>query len=121
MWFDSDLQSVWHEGFRPALEEVGYRPIRLDFFEHVNSVSDEILARIRSARLVVADFTGQRGGVYFEAGFAAGLGKPLIWTVREDELANLHFDVRQYNHIAWKDPKDLSIRLINRISALFPV
>ncbi len=37
-------------------------------------------------RFMIADFTGHRGGVYFEAGFAHGLGIPVIWTCREDQL-----------------------------------
>jgi len=35
-------------------------------------------------RFIVADFTGQRGGVYFEAGYALGLRKPVIWTCKRD-------------------------------------
>jgi hypothetical protein len=42
--------------------------------------------------LLVADFTGQRGGVYWEAGFAQGLGIPVIRTCKSDELWKLHFD-----------------------------
>ena len=32
------------------------------------------MAEIRRSRFVVADYTGQVNGVYFEAGFALGLG-----------------------------------------------
>jgi len=51
----------------------------------------------------VGDFTVDRGGIYFEAGYALGLGLPVIWLVREDELAKVHFDNRQYNFVAWRD------------------
>ena len=40
--------------------------------------------RPRHGGLVVADFTGHRGGVYFEAGFARGLGIPVVWTCHKE-------------------------------------
>ena len=46
--------------------------MRIDRHEHVNKIDDEIIAEIRRARFVVADFThgdtGGRGSVYYEAG-----------------------------------------------------
>ena len=59
----------------------------------------------------MGDFTGQRGGVYFEAGFAMGLGLPVIWLVRKDEVEKLHFDTRQYAHIAYESAEDLKQKL----------
>ena len=47
---------------------------------------------------MVADFTCEkgkvRGGVYYEAGFAQGIGIPVIWTVAKDSLDDVHFDTR---------------------------
>ena len=37
---------------------------------------------------MVCDLTGYRGGVYFEAGFASGLGLPVIYTCRKDWAKN---------------------------------
>jgi len=85
--------------------------------EHINRIDDEIIAHIKAASFVVADFTGHRGGVYFEAGFALGLDLPVIWCCRKDHLAELHFDIRQYNCIDWETPDELSMRLQNRIEA----
>ena len=60
-------------------------------------------ARIKRSRFLVADVTGGRQGVYFEGGFAKGLGLPVIWTCSHGTDAELkkwmHFDTRQYNHI----------------------
>ena len=74
---------------------------------------------IRRSRFVVADFTGQRGGVYFEAGYALGLGLRVIWLCRDGELKDVHFDTRQYNFLVWKagEYADLAKRLQNRIEA----
>jgi len=32
-----------------------------------------------------------------------GLGRQVIWTCRDDDLKNVHFDTRQYNHIVGKN------------------
>ena len=65
----------------------------------------------------MADVTNHRQGVYFEAGYALGLGIPVIWTCRKDDLDNCHFDTRQYNHIVWETPEELATALEHRIRA----
>ncbi len=115
MWFGAVVKPAFHEGIAPAIEDTGYRPIMLDLEEHSESIIDRILAEIKEARFVVADFTGQRGGVYFEAGFARGLGSNVIWTCRKDDMANRHFDIQGFNVIDWSTPADLRERLSARI------
>src|SRR5690606_9512644 len=118
MSFDPALNSAFDSGIRPAVEDdCGMRVVRVDRVEHNGIVNDLILASIRSAQLVVADVTQQRSGVYFEAGFALGLGRTVIWTCRDDDLQNVHFDTRQYSHVVWQNPEDLRQRLANRIKA----
>ncbi|RMF96265.1 MAG: hypothetical protein D6734_03900 [Candidatus Schekmanbacteria bacterium] len=117
MWFNQSMDKAWEHGIKPALKETGYKPIRIDLLEHNEKICDRIIAEIRKSGLLVADFTGHRGGVYFEAGFALGLGIPVIWTCKEDDKDNLHFDTRQYNHVIWKNALDLKQKLINRILA----
>ena len=117
MWFDEDLKSAYEIGFQVGILNAGYDPVRVDRVEHANRIDDEIIAHIRMASFVVADFTGHRGGVYFEAGFALGLGRQVIWTCQKDDMQDLHFDIRQYNTIDWDNPKDLATRLQHRIEA----
>jgi nucleoside 2-deoxyribosyltransferase len=117
MSFAPELDAAWAEGFEPALRDAGWVPLRMDRLHHNERIDDRIVAEIRRSGLVVADFTGQRAGVYFEAGLAQGLGLPVIWTVRRPDLPNVHFDTRQYNHIDWVDPPDLRRRLYDRIVA----
>jgi hypothetical protein len=117
MWFDAKLDSVWKDGFGVGIRTAGYEPMRIDGKQHNHKICDEIVAEIRRSRFLVADFTGQRGGVYYEAGFAAGLGIPVIFACRKDHLNDLHFDVRQFNTIDWTDAADLAKRLAERISA----
>ena len=120
MWFDASLANAWEHGFAKACNAAGYKALRVDLKEHNEKICDAIIAEIRKSRFVVADFTGHRGGVYFEAGYALGLGIPVIWTCRKNELDKTHFDTRQYNHIDWESEEDLFVRLKNRIAATIP-
>lgn len=119
MWFDSALDGAWTEAIGPAIAAAGYDARRLDRHEHNNRIDDEVIANIRKSRFLVADLTGHRGGVYFEAGFALGLGLPVIWTVREGDADSIHFDNRQYNFIRWElsELDRFRSRLQNRIQA----
>ena len=121
MWFDDSMHDSYVNGFKPGVREAGYDPIRVDSVEHVGKIDDEIIAQIKRSRFVVADFTEQRGGVYFEAGFAFGLDLPVIWICQEDDFGELHFDIRQFNCIVWTDPGDLAARLQRRIEAVIGV
>ena len=122
MWFDESMSEIFENGFRPAIEESGYNPLRIDRKEHINKIDDEIIAEIRRSRFIVADFThgddGARGGVYYEAGFAKGLGLPVIFTCSQDAVETLHFDTNHYNHIVWTTSADLREKLKYRILAV---
>jgi hypothetical protein len=117
MWFNEEVAPLWTAVIEPATRLAGYEPMRIDGKQHNGKIDDEIMASIRGSRFVVADFTGNRGGVYYEAGFAHGLGLPVIFMCREG--VDLHFDVRQYNCIFWKPDglEDAQARLKKRILA----
>ena len=124
MWFDDSMNEVYEKGFRAAIQAAGYTPLRIDQKpDLIGAIDDAIIAEIRRSRFVVADFThgasGARGGVYYEAGFARGLGLPVIFTCRKDMIDEAHFDTRQFNHILWEpeNPEDLRKQLTNRIEA----
>ena len=122
MWFDNSMTNAWEEGIKPAIKAAGYEALRIDQKEHANKIDDEIIAEIQRSRFIVADFTqgkaGARGGVYYEAGFAHGLGIPVIFTCRKDALEKVHFDTRQYKHIVWETPEELRRELENCIAAV---
>jgi nucleoside 2-deoxyribosyltransferase len=96
----------------------GYQPFVVMKVEHNQKIDDLIIGEIRRSRFLIADFTGHRQSVYFEAGFAMGLGIPVIWTCRRDQLAEAHFDTRQYSHIDWETHEELVKRLEERIRAI---
>ena len=120
MWFDPSVNSLFEKGIKLGIESAGYKAVRIDHKHHNNKIDDEIIAEIKRSRFLVADFTanfdvsndthendkvgkGARGGVYYEAGFAHGLGLPVIFCCREDLVKLLHFDIRQYNCLIWTD------------------
>ena len=121
MWFHDSVNDAFENGIKPAIEAAGYKPLRIDQKPDANKLDDEIIAEIRRSRFLVADFThgdeGARGGVYFEAGFAEGLGIPVIYTCRKNMMDKLHFDTRQYAHIVWGTSSELRDGLLNRIRA----
>ncbi len=117
MWFSDETREAYESGVEPAVSAAGFTPIRIDRKEHNNEIPDEIIAEIRNCEFMVADFTGQRAGVYYEAGFAMGLGRSVIWCCHKDEVEKLHFDTNHKNHIAWETPAGLRERLYRRIRA----
>lgn len=123
MWFDQSMSQAWESGFKLGIEdEMGIKAVRVDLKEHNEKICDVIVAEILKSSFLVADFTGNRGGVYFEAGFAKGLGIPVIFTCQKGKWEKqLHFDTRQYNHIIWEDPEDLKNKLKNRIRATISI
>ncbi len=121
MWFDEGTKQIYESAIHPAIIEAGYEPLRIDQHEHVNRIDDEIIGQIRRSRYMVADFTGQRPGVYFEAGLMLGLGRQVIWMCSNQELTReggLHFDVRQFNFIAYESAAEAKKRLYDRILAI---
>jgi hypothetical protein len=131
MWFNESVNAAYSNGIAQAVIRCGLEPVRIDRVEHSDKICDRIVAEIRGAKFVVADFTCgvirdanggdaaiPRGGVYYEAGLAQGLGKPVIWTCRADQIGHVHFDTRQYAHILWTDPSELMHALEARIRAL---
>jgi nucleoside 2-deoxyribosyltransferase len=117
MKFEKSLDEAWSKGLKLGIEDCGYTALRVDAKEHNEKICDAIIAEIRKSKFLVADFTGHRNGVYFEAGLMMGIGRPVIFTCHKDDLSKAHFDTRQYNHIEWETPSELREKLSRRIQA----
>lgn len=46
MWFDQSTLPVYEKAIKPAIENSGYSPFRVDYKQYNNSVIDEIIANI---------------------------------------------------------------------------
>lgn len=133
MWFnDKEMKDAFESAIKPAVKIATDKQLsafRVDNKEHNNDITDEIIVGIKDSRFVIADMTGYRGGVYYEAGFARGLGKPVILTCRKDWFdgetdcngkvikEKIHFDINHLNVIVWSTLDELKERLISRIKA----
>lgn len=117
MSFDPSLHSIFENAIKPAIEATGYRAYRVDSEPHLERIDAKIISEIKNSRFIIADVTQQKAGVYYEAGFAHGLGLPVIWCVNKQDLSNVHFDTRQYNHILWDTEEELKEQLETYILA----
>ena len=96
MWFDSDgSMNIVRDSIKRAIEDAGYLPVIIDEKEHNNQIVPEIFYEIKNSKFIVADLCGHRNGVYYEAGYAKGLGKEVILTCRQSDFDKKHFDVAQ--------------------------
>jgi nucleoside 2-deoxyribosyltransferase len=117
MWFDPEVEQVFPDAIKPAIEACGYKAVKIDIEEFNDGIVDRVIAEINESRFLVADLTAHRNGVYFEAGYAKGLGLEVIWACREDHARDTHFDAKHLNQIRWKTLEQLKERLENRIRA----
>ena len=107
MSFDPELSDIYSVGIKPAVETLGYDAVRVDTKPHNEKIDSRIIELIMKSRFIVADFTNQRNGVYYEAGFAKGLGLPVIQTCMNRDFDKMHFDIRSINTLHYDTPSDL--------------
>ena len=127
MSFDEEVGQVYDRGIAPALGSAGYKPVRIDRNGRSNGIDDEIIAEIRRARFLVCDLTNgvpecpdsgldrtavSRWRFLYEAGFAHGLGKHVIWTCRKDLVEHVDFGLRQRDIISWEAGQERILRRI---------
>jgi hypothetical protein len=109
MSFSAEYKKIYFEIIRPAILKSGWKPFcLLDTVYHNDYITNQIIAGIKRSKFLIAEFTGNCKGVYYEAGLAKGLGMEVIHMVREDYLngtdeKKIHFDTMQINHLVWKE------------------
>ena len=90
-------------------DTAGVKDVRGDY-----RITETMLAMIRRARFVVADLTHERPNVYFELGYARGLGKTVITLLRAGTTP--HFDVRDWTYLEYFDSWPLESDLRERLA-----
>jgi hypothetical protein len=102
---ESDADDVFVGCFIPAVARAGFELRRLDAAPEAGLIDNRLRAEIRAARFLIADLSHANLGAYWEAGFAEGLGKPVIYTCEkgafEDKSRRPHFDVNHHTTIIW--------------------
>jgi hypothetical protein len=97
-----DLDRVFNECLRPAVAATGYelRPVT----QRAGLVDAVIEDEIRRCRFLIADLSDDNAGAYWEAGFAEGLGKDVIYICRAKEGGaekKTHFDANHRHTVRW--------------------
>ncbi len=115
MSFNSELMSVYEQAIKPAIEYFGYKAERIDEVSFNDAIFDNIKEKINQCGFMIADFTDNKHGVYLEAGMGLALDKPVIFTCRDIEIDNIHFDTQHFNYIRWSDIEDFKQKLTERI------
>ena len=106
------------EGIKLGVENTGNIVYFLDKDIHSDNIYNMMIEKIHSCKFLVADLTSQNTGVYLEAGYARGLGKNVIFTCKEADFKNVHFDIKQVQIVIWKDKEELRDKLAEQIKGL---
>lgn len=119
MWFDNCMDK-YRQAVMEAVTYCGYNPIIIDEHEFNGFVMEQVISLIGRSRFLIADLScrpeiddaknpkvkqGVRGGVYWEAGIAYGMGKIVIQTCQssDESKRRVHFDLDQYQTIFWRE------------------
>jgi hypothetical protein len=119
-WFDPEIQKIFDDIVKPEIDNAGFLAERVSSSTTnlENKISDEIIGMIKSSRAIIADCTGNRTAVYYEAGYAMGMKIPVVWTCKEDQVKNICFDVNQHPFILWNTPEELADKVVKRLKAI---
>jgi len=112
---DAQLDDVL-DAIKEAASRCGIHAERVDEPQSNERITDRILESIRKAEYVIADLTGSRPNVFYEAGYAQGLRKTPIYIAREG--TKLEFDLKDYPVIFFRGMKELKDRLEQRLRGL---
>lgn len=123
---NQELDNIVKDVLKPAVRSAGYDLVRLDDDNPAGLIDDRLRIEIRKSKFLIADLSHGNKGAYWEAGFAEGLGKQVIYTcnkdVFDDEGQKPHFDANHHLTIVWDRNKinEAAEKLKACIRATFP-
>ena len=83
------------------------------------AITDEIHRSIRKAGLVICDLSDERPNVYYELGFAKGIGQRLICIAAEG--TRIHFDAYGLKVLFFRTHRELEQKLASEVEQLLNV
>ena len=103
---DSTLDEVYKR-FKAAVAQTGFDLQRIDERPKAGLIDDRLRVEITTSRFLIAELTGGNKGAYWEAGFAEGLRKPVIYTCEKAHFkqAGTHFDTNHHLTVQWEADK----------------
>jgi hypothetical protein len=98
---------IWRDHLKPIVEGIDLTPRLVckradDLYGH--DVLLDIVAAIRSARVVVADITSRNPNVFYELGVAHSFGKRVVLLTQT--VTDIPFDLLRFRHIIYQDNSD---------------
>jgi hypothetical protein len=92
MQFTDEYNDLYKDVILPICESFGYTVFRGDDSYVSNLIIDDITRFIQEATIIIADITPNNSNVYYEVGYAHGLGKPTI-LLSDRKREKLPFDI----------------------------
>jgi hypothetical protein len=125
---DPEVDALVAHHFAPEVRKTGFELRRLDQGQPAGLIDDQLRVMIRTSRFLVCDLTHGNRGAYWEAGFAEGLERPVIYTCRKDVFEDSqhehhpHFDTNHWVTVIWDpaDPAKAASRLKDTVRATLP-
>ena len=115
MPFTSQFRDV-SGSYRDVCKEFRFDAVRTDESEDYERIVPRIIEGIRRSAFVIADVSEVSPNVFYEIGFAQGLGKPVVLTARKE--TKLPFDISDVPVIFWDGQENLKEQLRKRIGAV---
>ena len=106
---EPDLEAFVREVVKPAVkEDLGYDLVDMRDVARAGIIDNIMRVRIRDAKFVIVDLTHDNNGAYWEAGYAEGLGKPVIYICEKEkfETKKTHFDTNHCTTVPWSKSRD---------------
>ena len=103
MEYNDELFEIARNIFRPAVLQTGFDLRILRDYLKPGLVDNQMIVEIKKSRFLLADLTHRNNGAYWEAGYAEGLGKPVIYLCEKNEFEKhpTHFDTNHHTTIVW--------------------
>ena len=121
---EPELDNIVENVFRDAVRQTGFDLFVLRDHPKAGLIDDRLRVEIRVARFLIADLTHGNKGAYWEAGYAEGLGKHVIYTCEKKRFrrAKTHFDTNHHETILWdtENPQEAAGKSKNTIRATLP-
>lgn len=124
MRFDNERERLYKDVLTPIVQAANYSIIKVNDQEYEGSIIGKIIDDISDSTILIADLTGNRGGVYYELGIAKGLqlcNHPIRTILTCDKKffddEKVHFDVQGDNIILYESDDDYKEKLSRRIQA----
>ncbi|MXY82812.1 MAG: hypothetical protein F4Y91_12335 [Gemmatimonadetes bacterium] len=107
---DPALESFVRDVVKPAVkEDIGYDLVDMRDVSKAGIIDNIMRVQIRDAKFVIADLTHGNNGAYWEAGYAEGLGKPVIYICEKEKFESkngTHFDTNHCTTVVWSKSRD---------------